>query len=165
LSRAFGDFDLKNKHGVLPENQPVCVVPDIYVVENICSDDMIFLFCDGLYEHATNRGIIECLQKHLQRLPEDPAQALCDMLDELVKYSEDNMSCILIQFKDGSEYSKYCAAGEKEYKPMPPANMSKNGSQKSTDLFVKAYKDFEKRYHVSSQFVGDNDLYTFLKSR
>jgi len=146
LSRAFGDFRYKKNSFLPSDRQAVIAVPDVYTVANLKESDMILLFCDGLYEGGTsNKDIVSVLLKYIGETPDDPAVALGFMFDDLVKKSEDNMSCILIQFKDGSSYSKHNEQGEKEY-----IAMSADEKNKFTPEEAHIYSNFKVRCGIAN---------------
>lgn len=58
LSRAIGDFEFKNNHGLPPEDQIVTANPDILVHELGEEDEFLILACDGGYPLALRRGCV-----------------------------------------------------------------------------------------------------------
>jgi protein phosphatase 2C family protein 2/3 len=53
LSRAIGDFEFKNNHGLPAENQIVTANPDIEVHELSNEDEFLILACDGPFSSAS----------------------------------------------------------------------------------------------------------------
>jgi len=117
ISRALGDHTFKNNTNVQPDKQRVSAVPDVYTVDNVGADDMILLICDGIYEGSSNEAAVNAFKGFLDENPDDPAVALSMLFDKQLGGSQDNMSSILIQFKDGSQYSSLSSQGEQEYVP------------------------------------------------
>jgi len=141
ISRALGDHQFKNNSTIHPTQQRVSAVPDIYTVDGVGEDDMIFLFCDGIYEGSSNENAVSALLFYLKQHPEDPALALSMLFDKQVMHSQDNMSSILVQFKDGSGYSNVSQQGEHEYVPCAMAS----GAE-----FSRAFVKFGTRYGSSN---------------
>jgi len=107
LSRAFGDRMLK-----LPmspewprENRKVTSNPE-FIVEVASNDDFLFMACDGIYEGDifSRDTVIAWISEKLNET-DDTALICAKLLDEcLQRGSRDNMSAMIIQFKDGTSY-------------------------------------------------------------
>jgi len=113
LSRAIGDKPYKVPRDFTPEKQMVTCVPDFHM-EEITTNDFIFLACDGIYEGDifTPETVIQFISEKLLQ-SEDLAKIASDLLDECVlRGSRDNMSAMIIQFTDGTSYNS-----ENEYVP------------------------------------------------
>ena len=63
MSRAFGDYTLKKDKSLKAEEQKVSCVPDI-VRTTMRPNDLLYLSCDGLFEHLENADVVECVQKN-----------------------------------------------------------------------------------------------------
>jgi len=106
LSRAFGDRMLKTLH-LAPEKRKVTSNPEIKTNE-ATKDDFLFLACDGIYEGDvfTREDVIKFIDDQL-KLTDDLAIICASVLDECLKRgSRDNMTAMIIQFKNGTEYAK-----------------------------------------------------------
>jgi len=106
LSRAFGDRMLKTLH-LIPEKRKVTSKPEI-IINNATKDDFLFLACDGIYEGDifTRESVIKYISDQLKH-NDDLAVISASVLDECLRRgSRDNMSAMIIQFIDGTEYSK-----------------------------------------------------------
>ncbi|CAK73864.1 unnamed protein product (macronuclear) [Paramecium tetraurelia] len=96
LSRAFGDYQYKD--------DMVIAIPEIRVFKNI---QMIFMACDGIWEGLNDYGenITQKIFKN-NREPSDEKlkslmnQILAPSMTEETIWGLDNMSCILIDFKN-----------------------------------------------------------------
>jgi len=97
------------------ENRKVTSNPE-FIVESGSGEDFLFMACDGIYEGDifTRDSVIAWLAERLAETPDDPALVCAKLLDEcLARGSRDNMSAMIIQFKDGTEYQ------QDEYIPGP----------------------------------------------
>jgi len=104
ISRAFGDFNLKRNENFSPDQQKVICVPDIVEIDGIGENDTLLLMCDGVYERSDTENVVQIIKNFMKHAPEDPGKVLQHLFDDRVTTSEDNMSAILIQFKDGTAY-------------------------------------------------------------
>jgi len=114
LSRAFGDRMLKTLH-LPPEKRKVTSKPEILMNE-ATADDYLFLACDGIYEGDvfTRELVIKFISDQLKQT-DDLATISGAVLDECLRRgSRDNMSAMIIQFTDGTSYSR-----STEYIPGP----------------------------------------------
>jgi len=114
VSRALGDPFFKGNSSLPAEQQKVSPVPDIFVIDEVGGDDIVMLICDGIVENSNNKQAFGLVKKYWD--PQDPAAALTKMLSAQIARSNDNMTAIMIEFKDGSVYSRL--KGEVEYVPM-----------------------------------------------
>jgi serine/threonine protein phosphatase PrpC len=135
LSRAIGDRQYKVPKDFPPDKQQVSCIPD-YQTEIVTSNDFLFIACDGIYEGDifSYESIVQYISEKLQH-SDDLAQITSDILDECVaRGSKDNMSAMLIQFKDGTSYNN-----EDQYIPGP--YYEENRHQE----FQEAYKLFAEK--------------------
>jgi len=135
LSRAFGDRSYKVPVEFPPEKQQVIVVPD-YSVTEVTSEDFLFIACDGIFEGDifTRESVVEWITNKLKET-DDLAMVMADLLEVcLLRGSRDNMSAMLVQFKDGRDYDR----GD-EYIPGPYYEGQKLGK------FQDAYKQFAEK--------------------
>jgi len=136
LSRAFGDRSYKVPIEFPPEKQQVIVVPDYCIEKEVTSEDFLFIACDGIFEGDifTRESLVEWITAKMKET-DDLAMVMAELLDEcLSRGSRDNMSAMLIQFKDGREYER-----EDEYIPGPYFEGQKHGK------FQDAYKQFAEK--------------------
>lgn len=107
LSRAFGDRQLKTPATAPPENRKVTSNPDFTEFE--CEKkDYILMCCDGIYEGDifSRQDVIDWVTEKLKD-SNDLALVCGQLLDECLKRgSHDNMSAMIIEFTDGTSYSK-----------------------------------------------------------
>jgi len=116
LSRAFGDRQLKTPADFPGEKKKVSSFPDFIQVNDATSADFLFMACDGIYEADIfdRQNVIDWIAKKMETT-DDLAQICAELLDEcLERGSHDNMSAMIIQFTDGTNYKK-----ETEYVPGP----------------------------------------------
>jgi len=139
LSRAFGDRSYKVPVEFAPEKQQVTCIPD-YVCQEVTHEDFLFIACDGIYEGDifTRESVVEWISDKLKET-NDIAQVMAELLDEcVVRGSRDNMSAMLVQFKDGTDYEK-----PDEYVP----GQYHEGPRHQK--FQEAYKMFAEKYNCS----------------
>eukprot|EP01130_Rhizamoeba_saxonica_P016597 TRINITY_DN76_c0_g1_i1.p1 TRINITY_DN76_c0_g1~~TRINITY_DN76_c0_g1_i1.p1 ORF type:complete len:349 (+),score=85.92 TRINITY_DN76_c0_g1_i1:51-1097(+) len=133
LSRAIGDRSYKVPADFPPDKHQVICIPD-YIQDVATGDDWVLLACDGIYEADvfTRESVVAYIEKQLKET--DDLAVICSrLLDEcLERGSKDNMSAILLQFQDGTDYS----VDEVEYVPGPYYE----GYQNST--FQEAYRQY-----------------------
>jgi len=97
----------------------------------------LFLGCDGIYEGDifTVESVIKYISDKLEQT-DDLAQIAADLLEEcLQRGSKDNMSAMIIQFKDGRDYNR-----EDEYFPGPYHEGPRHQE------FQDAYLNFAQQY-------------------
>jgi len=122
LSRAFGDRQLKTPLDFPGEKRKVTANPDFHE-EKGNNNDFLFMACDGIFEGDifSRQDVIDFIAKKLETTS-DLAQICADLLDEcLERGSHDNMSAMIIQFTDGSDYVR-----DVEYVPGPYYQDSEN---------------------------------------
>lgn len=130
LSRAFGDRMLKTLH-LAPEKRKVTSKPEI-IINDATKEDFLFLACDGIYEGDvfTRETVIKYISDQLKQ-NDDIATISASVLDECLKRgSRDNMSAMIIQFVDGTDYAK-----PTEYIPGP--YFSEETDTKFQDAYAK----------------------------
>jgi len=116
LSRAFGDRMLKHPMSFPPAERKVTSDPDIHI-EDASTEDFLFLACDGIYEGDvfTRASVIKLITDNLEQT-NDLAVICANVLDECLRRgSRDNMSAMIIQFVDGTDYH----SENSEYVPGP----------------------------------------------
>uniref|UniRef100_A0A6B2L8Z1 PPM-type phosphatase domain-containing protein n=1 Tax=Arcella intermedia TaxID=1963864 RepID=A0A6B2L8Z1_9EUKA len=131
LSRAFGDRMLKHPMSLPPADRKVTSNPDVFNVV-VSSGDFLFLACDGIYEGDvfSRDSVIKFIVEKLKET-NDLAVVCAQVLDECLKRgSRDNMSAMIVQFQDGSDYH----SDKNEYVPGPYHTEEGDGK------FQEAYK-------------------------
>lgn len=122
VSRAFGDSQYKGGNGG-PRKQKVIAVPDVTRIT--CNgDDFMVLCCDGVFEgNFNNDEVIEFVTQQLKETTDlgVVAAAVCDAA--LERGSKDNITCMVVQFKDGSA----TCHPEREFIPGPFAALANAG--------------------------------------
>eukprot|EP01060_Flectonema_neradi_P007648 TRINITY_DN1536_c0_g1_i5.p1 TRINITY_DN1536_c0_g1~~TRINITY_DN1536_c0_g1_i5.p1 ORF type:complete len:448 (+),score=105.59 TRINITY_DN1536_c0_g1_i5:78-1421(+) len=103
VSRAYGDIEYKNSDSNLTHK--VIAVPDIVHID--CGpEDFVLLSCDGVFEsNFTNEEVIAFVTAKLNETNDlsEIASAVCT--EALDRGSHDNISCMLLQLVDGSDYA------------------------------------------------------------
>lgn len=105
VSRAFGDRDYKQNSGDALE-QKVIALADVTHIDMKFGkkDDFVVLCCDGVFEsNFTNEEVIEFVKEKLAT-EKDLAKLGGLVCEEAVsRGSRDNISCMVVQFTDGSD--------------------------------------------------------------
>jgi len=131
LSRAFGDRMLKTLH-LPPEKRKVTSNPEILINE-ATKEDFLFLACDGIYEGDvfSRDEVIKYIAEHLQN-NDDLANICADLIEECLKRgSRDNMTAMIVQFKDGTEYAK------KDLEYIPGPYFTEEGDQRFQEWYTR----------------------------
>jgi len=141
----------------LQKKQQVICVPD-YIEKEVTSDDFLFIACDGIFEGDifTRESVVEWITEKLKQT-DDIAQVMAELLDECVlRGSRDNMSAMLIQFKDGTDYEK-----PDEYIPGPYYEGQKH------QKFQDAYRQFAEKagFTMEDSFKKYQELETLKKEK
>jgi len=137
LSRAFGDSPYKENPNMPADKQRVIVVPDI-TTETLVEDDFLILCCDGIFEALTNEETVSFVADALQK-SDDLGKIGSDLLDQVLQRgSKDNMTVVIVQFKDGAGYGPAA-----EFIPAP-FSVNKHDSS-----FVESYSRNCRRYGIS----------------
>lgn len=135
VSRAFGDFRLKSNENLSPDKQKVICVPDIVEMDGIGGNDILLLMCDGVYEKTDNQHVVDTIMKYYIETPDDPGRILQQLFDERANSSDDNMTAMIVFFKDGSAYrNRQMEFVECEVK------------EHDDKMFRKAYKQFARSH-------------------
>jgi len=130
VSRSLGDSGYKSNEELPVHLQKIIPIPDI-TRETVSSEDFLLLCCDGIFENGlTSETAIDFIRNYL-RISDDPAFVASKLVEEALKLgSKDNLTAVLVQFKDGSSYAR-----EPEF---IPGQWYDNGNP----TFIQAYKNF-----------------------
>eukprot|EP00754_Rhynchopus_humris_P015445 Rhum_TRINITY_DN14440_c28_g1::Rhum_TRINITY_DN14440_c28_g1_i1::g.90720::m.90720 len=119
VSRAYGDSEYKKTATTTELTHKVIAVPDVTHVE-VSKDDIVFLSCDGVFErNFSNQEVISFVHARMQETNDlaEVCNMVCD--EALDRGSKDNVSAMIVSFKDGTDYQKLPANKQKEYKLGP----------------------------------------------
>eukprot|EP00472_Partenskyella_glossopodia_P014818 CAMPEP_0197516030 /NCGR_PEP_ID=MMETSP1318-20131121/946_1 /TAXON_ID=552666 /ORGANISM="Partenskyella glossopodia, Strain RCC365" /LENGTH=346 /DNA_ID=CAMNT_0043064535 /DNA_START=86 /DNA_END=1126 /DNA_ORIENTATION=- len=107
LSRAIGDWNYKLNGKLKPHQQKVIATPDVSRIL-AREGDCLLICCDGLFEKLSTHEVCGFIHDDLKTSNfEDPAMSLARLLDlSLDKGSKDNMTAIVVLFRNGMEYSR-----------------------------------------------------------
>jgi len=137
VSRAFGDCNLKNDTNLAFSKQRVTSLTECVEI-TAKPNDSLFLFCDGLVEYLDNKTLIKQLYRHLPQYA-DPVYALGYLFDEILESgSRDNMSAIMVNFKNGAKYG--VNGKHKTFLP-GPLYMTRN-DKKYVEAYLKNARDY-----------------------
>jgi serine/threonine protein phosphatase PrpC len=106
VSRAFGDSPYKSQPELPKDKQRVISVPDVSHVY-LQPDEFLFICCDGIFDSQafSNEETIEFLRKDIKDT-RDTAEILSKLVTSVLnKGSKDNISAMLIELRDGSDYN------------------------------------------------------------
>lgn len=103
VSRAFGDFEYKDRKDLPQDEQKVSALPEIFIHYRNTKDDFLLLACDGLWDVMSNKEAVNEVASLLSRLGDSEA-GLCSvasqMLDNALKQgSKDNISVVLVDLR------------------------------------------------------------------
>ncbi|KAG5502809.1 hypothetical protein JKF63_04577 [Porcisia hertigi] len=136
VSRAFGDREYKLGAGGQLE-QKVIALADVQHKElTFNSDDFVLLCCDGVFEgNFPNEEVVAYVKEQLETC-HDLAEVAGRVCEEAIERgSRDNISCVILQFRDGRDY-----ASEPHATVVPgPFSAPRNSS------FRKAYKSMAEK--------------------
>lgn len=103
LSRAIGDYSYKREDGLSKMQQQVIACPDV-TFDYVGKSDFLLLCCDGIFDVMSGPQAVSFIQSQLDNT-DDLALILSRLLDHcLGARSGDNMSALLVQFKDGDGF-------------------------------------------------------------
>jgi len=121
VSRAFGDVTYKahkeSKDPALQVQQKVIALPEVQFIE-LSAGDFLLLCCDGVFEgDFPNEDVVQYVRHRLPHA-KDLAKVACGVCDEAVaRNSKDNISCMIVQLVDGSNYVAEQGGHAVEYFP------------------------------------------------
>jgi len=129
VSRSFGDWNMKDdNNGTLKYHElKVTCVLDFKEIE-LEEGDCVLLSCDGLTEQLQNQDIFDKLME-LKKAHPDNADIVLDGLMQraLESGSKDNMSTILVEFREGHFFKKRDRGRMRTCRPGPLAtNLNKS---------------------------------------
>lgn len=107
VSRGLGDFDFKGERKLPAAEQKVSCIPDIYEVSGIQKGALLLLACDGLWDVMTTKQAAAFVRSKLKK---DPEADLGAIAAELIRFclrmeSSDNLTVMIVQFIDGSDWA------------------------------------------------------------
>jgi serine/threonine protein phosphatase PrpC len=140
VSRAIGDWQFKTNSKLHLFEQKVSCEPDISEVE-ARPGDWLLLACDGIFERLSSDQVARFITDRLSQ-KEDPVSVARDLCDYGIQSgSKDNMTVVLVYFKDGSAWLPDTTQGEPFFieGPLYPEDAS----------FMNAYR----RFAVDSGFA------------
>jgi protein phosphatase len=111
LSRAFGDGDYK-RNGDDQLQQQVIALPDVTHIDlSLDGSDYAVVACDGVFEgNFSNEQVIQFVNEQLATGEKDLAyiaNKVC--VEAIVRGSKDNISCMIVQFGDGTGFGSGAA--------------------------------------------------------
>eukprot|EP01125_Pyxidicula_operculata_P010027 TRINITY_DN3294_c2_g1_i1.p1 TRINITY_DN3294_c2_g1~~TRINITY_DN3294_c2_g1_i1.p1 ORF type:complete len:608 (-),score=247.48 TRINITY_DN3294_c2_g1_i1:647-2470(-) len=136
VARAFGDSAYKKNSKISQEKQMICCVADFTEIE-LDEDDFVFICCDGIFEAYKNEEAIQFIQSQMKET-KDTAKILSNLLYSVLKKgSKDNMTAMVIELQDGSDYNKPLEFIPGEY------------HENAHDIWINAYKRDCDRYGIT----------------
>lgn len=126
LSRAFGDFRLKDNSELPPEKQKVSSLPDVYEVA--CRHgDIVVLACDGAFDVLSSREVAAVARRGfagaggaLGGRPALEKAAAAVVAEALRRGTMDNVTCVVVRISnpgDGADEFSSGAAGGAAHSP------------------------------------------------
>jgi serine/threonine protein phosphatase PrpC len=145
MSRALGDDEFKRGSPNLRDLK-VTACPSVKDFE--CKhDEFVLIACDGVFEAMTNEAAIHFVAQQL-RATRDLGKVVASLVDEALRLgSGDNITAILLQFKNGETFNK-----EIEFVPGPVGSYNTNKFRKAyIDSVTKAGLTVEKSLELRFQ--------------
>lgn len=107
VSRAFGDRLYKGGHGGQLKQKVIALADVTHADVTFNSDDFVLLCCDGVFEGSfSNEEVVDFVRTQL-KTENDLTKVAGNVCEEaIVRGSRDNISCVIVQFKNGNDYSK-----------------------------------------------------------
>lgn len=109
LSRSIGDHAFKDDEKLKPEEQKVCATPDIKVENFTKNDQFIIVACDGIWDCKSSQEGCDDIAKGIaaRKAGEPQHKVIADLLDSILSedpdekgaVGNDNMTCLVIEFK------------------------------------------------------------------
>lgn len=107
VSRAFGDRDYKSNSGGQLEQKVIALADVTHATASFGASDFVVLCCDGVFEsNFTNEEVVDFIAEQMKvtkDLTEIATRVCAEAID---RGSRDNISCMILQFQDGTDYSK-----------------------------------------------------------
>ncbi|XP_065833349.1 protein phosphatase 1B-like isoform X2 [Oscarella lobularis] len=114
VSRALGDLAYKRVEKLSLQEQLVSPMPDVVETERQEGDEFVVLACDGVWDVMKNEEVSAYVRRKMLTT-DNLTQIGSDLVDTcLNKGSRDNMSVIIIAFKDAPAVSEDAIEKEKE---------------------------------------------------
>jgi len=106
VSRGLGDFEYKAEAERSVNDQKVSCIPDIYEVSGLRKGTIIVLACDGVWDVISGEDLATLVR---DKLSGDPALDLGELAAEVIsvclrRNSRDNVTCMIVQLVDGSDW-------------------------------------------------------------
>jgi len=120
VSRGLGDFEYKQDAKRPEAEQKVSCVPDIYEVSGVRPGSICILGCDGVWDVMTSEYVAKLVH---DRLKSNVSVDLGDLAAEIVRESlrrnsRDNVTVMVVQLADGSDWAEH-QDEMKEYEKLP----------------------------------------------
>jgi len=134
MSRAFGDWNLKDKSVKedYAQNKVICI-PEFQSIE-LEEGDCLLLSCDGLTEWLENKEIFDELVQLREMHPNDADIILDGLLQKALNSgSKDNMTTVLVELRQGAEFYKRDSSRVRTLRPGPLYDYVRNNQ------FFEAY--------------------------
>lgn len=109
VSRGLGDFEYKQDSTRSEAEQKVSCVPEMYEVSGVQPGSICILGCDGVWDVMTSEYVAKLVHDQLKS---SDSVDLGDLAAELVreslrKNSRDNVTVMVVQLADGSDWAKH----------------------------------------------------------
>ncbi len=113
LTRAIGDFDLKQNPDLPLAEQAISAMPDVVVMDQSKSDEFIVIACDGIWDVLQNDEACNLIREELAANHNDVGLVCERILDKCLAPTApgpgcDNMTIVIVQPKE--EWRKRLAA-------------------------------------------------------
>eukprot|EP00931_Biecheleriopsis_adriatica_P040639 TRINITY_DN23292_c0_g2_i2.p1 TRINITY_DN23292_c0_g2~~TRINITY_DN23292_c0_g2_i2.p1 ORF type:complete len:555 (+),score=107.57 TRINITY_DN23292_c0_g2_i2:69-1733(+) len=109
VSRAIGDFMFKARSDLPPSAQKVTCLPDTFEISGLEHGDFLLLACDGVWDVLTSDAAAAFIRSALLKDARvDLGKVAADLVTaSFQKGSFDNITVMIVQFADGSDWSAF----------------------------------------------------------
>jgi len=121
ITRAIGDLNYKKNENLKPFEQIITSYPEINKIKMTDDIDFIIMASDGVWDCVDQQKLCESIKKELEEnINNKISNIIAKIFDNIISKNNfssigtDNMSCIIIQFKNNKKYKKLCEIKEED---------------------------------------------------
>ncbi len=121
ITRAIGDLNYKKNENLKPFEQIITSYPEINKIKMTDDIDFIIMASDGVWDCVDQEKLCETIEKELkENINNKISNIIANIFDNIISKNNissigsDNMSCIIIQFKNNKKYKKLSEIKEEE---------------------------------------------------
>jgi serine/threonine protein phosphatase PrpC len=121
ITRAIGDLNYKKNENLKPYEQIITSYPEINKIKMTDDIDFIIMASDGVWDCVDQEKLCETIEKELkENIDNKISNIIANIFDNIISKNNissigsDNMSCIIIQFKNNKKYKKLSEIKEED---------------------------------------------------